>query len=107
MASAPDRTGNPVIDTKTLRSGNTINAQGQKGGPIDLSKLQAPLRRQAITRVIGLLGPYGRALAGVMQVDDMIKGLTGKSGMDVWQELVKDNNGKRPIRPTSGLMGLK
>ena len=106
FASSPDRAGNPTINTQTLRSGNTVNAAGQKGGPINLEQLRIPLQRQAISRVVGMAGPYGRALSTVMEIDNFIKATTGQSGYTRWNQLVEDTMNIRPVKPTSGFMGF-
>ena len=89
-----------------MRSGNTINARGQKGGPINLEKLKIPLARMGTQQVLSGMGYYGKAAATIMQIDSFIGQVSGKSGTDRWREAVKDAQAIRLPKPTSGLMSF-
>ncbi len=106
FASGTDRAGNPTIDTKTLRSGNTVNARGQKAGPINLERLKIPLLRMGTQRVLSAAGPYGRAASTIMQIDQLIESVSGKSGTKRWHEAIQQAQQLRLPKPTSGLMGF-
>ncbi|WP_186518921.1 hypothetical protein [Synechococcus sp. PROS-9-1] len=60
---------------------------------------------QAVRQTVGAVGgPYGKALQGLMTLDNLIAGITGKGGMERWNDLVKATQDIRPVKPTSGLM---
>ena len=65
-----------VIDSRILRSGAVVNANGVKSPMPDIKGLRSGLSQMAIKRQLAALGgPY---LQGIIQLDGILKGVYGK-----------------------------
>ena len=67
-----------IMTTQQPGGKGSVNLRGEKAPPINLEKLKGPLKGLANKKLLGALGPWGRALSLVMQVDGLIEGITGK-----------------------------